>query len=74
MNPRRRPRIAVAAAAAVAAALLAGGAWKLGWLGGNGVIEERVFDLENGVELTLCWRPPGKFMMGSPATEVGRLL
>ncbi len=72
MNLRRRPRIVVAAAATVAAGLLAGGAWKLGWLGANGGIEERVFDLGNGVRMTFCWCPPGTFLMGSPVTEAGR--
>ncbi len=72
MNLRRRPRIVVAAVATVAAALLAGGAWKLGWFGGRGSAEEMVFDLGNGVELTVCWCPPGTFLMGSPVTERGR--
>ncbi len=51
---------------------LLAGAWKSGWFGGNRAIEERVFDLGNGVELNLCWCPPGTFLMGSPATEAGR--
>ncbi len=30
------------------------------------------FDLGAGVKMTLCWCPPGTFLMGSPATEAGR--
>ena len=31
--------------------------------------EERDFDLGNGVSMTMCWIPPGKFRMGTPPTE-----
>ncbi len=69
---RRRVLLATALACAVLGILLLGGAWKWGWFGGKGSAEEMVFDLGNGVELTVCWCPPGTFLMGSPATEAGR--
>ncbi len=50
--------------------LLLASAWKRGWFGAKA--NERVFDLGNGVRMTLCWCTPGKFLMGSPATEEGR--
>ncbi|HUF62884.1 MAG TPA: formylglycine-generating enzyme family protein [Verrucomicrobiales bacterium] len=70
----RRTVIATALVGIVVGIVLPVGAWKWGWFGGNekDTAQERVFDLGNGVELTLCWCPPGKFLMGSPATEAGR--
>ncbi|HUF61580.1 MAG TPA: formylglycine-generating enzyme family protein [Verrucomicrobiales bacterium] len=68
----RRTVIATALVGIVVGIFLLGGGWKWGWFGGKGTAEEMVFDLGNGVELTLCWCPPGKFLMGSPATEAGR--
>ncbi len=66
--------LATALACAVLGILLLGGAWKRGWFGGaeKGTAQEMVFDLGNGVKMTLCWCPPGTFLMGSPATEAGR--
>ncbi len=66
--------LATALTCAVLGILLLGGAWKRGWFGGaeKGTAQEMVFDLGNGVKMTLCWCPPGAFMMGSPATEAGR--
>jgi formylglycine-generating enzyme required for sulfatase activity len=34
--------------------------------------EEREFEIAAGVTLTMCWIPPGEFVMGSPADELGR--
>lgn len=34
--------------------------------------EEKVIQLAAGVSMTLCWCPPGDFMMGSPASEEDR--
>jgi formylglycine-generating enzyme required for sulfatase activity len=39
---------------------------------GNRAGEEREFEIAPGVNLTMCWIPPGEFMMGSPASEQGR--
>ncbi|HUF63039.1 MAG TPA: formylglycine-generating enzyme family protein [Verrucomicrobiales bacterium] len=69
----RRTLIASGLVGIVVGFLLLGGGWKWGGFGGKGAIEERVSDLGNGVELTLCWCPPGTFLMGSPASEAGRL-
>ncbi len=69
---KRKALVATALVGTVLGILLFGGAWKWGWFGGKGAIEERVFDLGNGVKLTLCWCPPGTFLMGSPASEAGR--
>jgi formylglycine-generating enzyme required for sulfatase activity len=34
--------------------------------------EEREFEIAPGVTMTMCWIPPGEFVMGSPTTEDGR--
>ena len=34
--------------------------------------EERDFEIAPGVKMTMCWIPPGEFVMGSPAGEPGR--
>jgi formylglycine-generating enzyme required for sulfatase activity len=34
--------------------------------------KERDFEIAPGVKITMCWIPPGEFMMGSPAGELGR--
>jgi formylglycine-generating enzyme required for sulfatase activity len=34
--------------------------------------EERDFEIAPGVKMTMCWIPPGEFMMGSPEGETGR--
>ncbi|HUF60849.1 MAG TPA: formylglycine-generating enzyme family protein [Verrucomicrobiales bacterium] len=69
---KRKVLVAMALVGTVLGILLLGTAWKWGWFGGKGTAEEMVFDLGNGVELTLCLCPPGTFLMGSPATEAGR--
>ena len=38
----------------------------------NAAGEERDFEIAPGVKMTMCWIPPGEFMMGSPAGELGR--
>ncbi|HUF64265.1 MAG TPA: formylglycine-generating enzyme family protein [Verrucomicrobiales bacterium] len=70
----RKALVATALVGTVLGILLFGGAWKWGAFGAKGkeTAQERVFDLGNGVELTLCWCPPGTFLMGSPASEAGR--
>jgi formylglycine-generating enzyme required for sulfatase activity len=39
---------------------------------GARVGEERDFEIAVGTTIRMCWIPPGKFVMGSPADEVGR--
>ena len=34
--------------------------------------EEREFEIAPGVMMRMCWIPPGEFVMGSPADELGR--
>jgi formylglycine-generating enzyme required for sulfatase activity len=34
--------------------------------------EEREFDLVEGCKISMCWIPPGDFLMGSSETELGR--
>jgi formylglycine-generating enzyme required for sulfatase activity len=34
--------------------------------------DERDFEIAPGVKITMCWIPPGEFMMGSPVGEAGR--
>jgi formylglycine-generating enzyme required for sulfatase activity len=34
--------------------------------------EQRDFEIAPGVKITMCWIPPGEFLMGSPAGEEGR--
>jgi formylglycine-generating enzyme required for sulfatase activity len=34
--------------------------------------EERDFEIAPGVKITMCWIPPGEFIMGSPVGELGR--
>ena len=73
----RRFRISVVLAGAGVAALLLGVAWMKGWLGGKSAPgasdgKELVYELGNGVRLTLCWCPPGTFLMGSSTGEKGR--
>ena len=34
--------------------------------------EEWEFDLVEGCKIRMCWIPPGEFLMGSPAGELGR--
>jgi len=34
--------------------------------------EEREFEIAPGVKITMCWIPPGEFMMGSSESELGR--
>jgi len=34
--------------------------------------EECEFEIAPGVKLVMCWIPPGEFLMGRPADEVGR--
>jgi formylglycine-generating enzyme required for sulfatase activity len=34
--------------------------------------EERDFEIAPGVKITMCWIPPGEFLMGSPTAELGR--
>ena len=34
--------------------------------------EERDFEIYTGVKMTFCWIPPGKAILGSPASEEGR--
>jgi len=34
--------------------------------------EEQDFEIAPGVKITMCWIPPGEFMMGSPKDEQGR--
>ena len=53
--------VSVAPAARVALALLAS------YPG-----EEREFEIAPGVLMKMCWIPPGEFVMGSPADELGR--
>ncbi|HUF60638.1 MAG TPA: formylglycine-generating enzyme family protein [Verrucomicrobiales bacterium] len=70
-------RIAAFLAGAGLLGLAAGGAWMKGWWGGDGVsgagaAKEIVYDLGNGVKLTLCWCPAGVFLIGSPVSEAGR--
>ncbi len=67
----RKVIIATGVAGLVLGIVILIGVWKWGSFGGteNGTTEEMTFDLGNGVELTLCWCPPGTFVMGSPVTE-----
>ena len=39
---------------------------------GAGAGEERDFEIASGVTIRMCWIPPGQFVMGSPADEIGR--
>lgn len=41
-------------------------------LSGSRAGEERDFEISAGVTIRMCWIPPGKFVMGSPADEIGR--
>ena len=34
--------------------------------------EKRDFEIAPGVNITMCWIPPGEFIMGSPSGEMGR--
>jgi formylglycine-generating enzyme required for sulfatase activity len=34
--------------------------------------EEKLLEIAPGVNMTFCWIPPGEFLMGSPAVELGR--
>jgi len=34
--------------------------------------DERQFKISAGVTIRMCWIPPGQFVMGSPADEIGR--
>jgi formylglycine-generating enzyme required for sulfatase activity/serine/threonine protein kinase len=34
--------------------------------------EEQDFEIAPGTKITMCWIPPGEFLMGSPASEEGR--
>jgi formylglycine-generating enzyme required for sulfatase activity len=34
--------------------------------------DERDFEIARGVKMTMCWIPPGEFVMGSPVGEMGR--
>jgi formylglycine-generating enzyme required for sulfatase activity len=34
--------------------------------------DERDFEIAAGVKVTMCWIPPGEFVMGSPVGEMGR--
>jgi len=65
VSPRTKVGIAV-----IAACLAAGGIWY--YMAGPGHWPETVLDLGNNVKMRLVLIPAGKFMMGSPATEVGR--
>jgi len=58
--------------AVVATCLAAGGIW-YHMAGRSGPWPETVLDLGNSVQMRLVLIPAGKFMMGSPATEVGRV-
>lgn len=35
--------------------------------------EECEFEIDRGVMMWMCWIPPGEFLMGSPASELGRI-
>jgi formylglycine-generating enzyme required for sulfatase activity len=35
--------------------------------------EEKLLEIAPGVNMTFCWIPPGEFLMGSPAGELGRM-
>ncbi len=77
-SKKRRLLIAIALVVPALGILLLGGAWQWGWFGGKvttagTTVKERVFDLGDGVELTLCWCPPGTLLMGSPASEARRV-
>jgi len=65
-------RRAKAGIAVIAACLVAGGIW-YHMAGRPGHWPETVLDLGNNVKMRLVLIPAGKFMMGSPATEMGRL-
>ncbi len=41
-------------------------------LPGSKAGEQRDFEIAPGVKITMCWIPPGVFLMGSPKAEVGR--
>jgi len=62
----RRTKIGIAV---IAAWLAAGGIWY--YMAGHW--PETVLDLGDEVKMRLVLIPPGKFMMGSPATEAGRI-
>jgi len=66
VSPRTKVGIAV-----VAACLAAGGLWYY-MAGQTRHWQETDLDLGNNVKMRLVLIPAGKFMMGSPATEVGR--
>ncbi|HUF60847.1 MAG TPA: formylglycine-generating enzyme family protein [Verrucomicrobiales bacterium] len=75
---RRNPRIAAFLAGVGMLALLAVGDWMKGWQRSDGVsgasaAKEIVYDIGNGVKLTLCWCPAGSFLMGSPPGEAFRI-
>lgn len=36
---------------------------------GNMAGEEKVIEIAPGVQMTFCWCPPGRFIMGSPSSE-----
>ena len=66
VSPRTKVGIAV-----IAACLAAGGIWYY-MAGQTRHWQETDLDLGNNVKMRLVLIPAGKFMMGSPATEVGR--
>jgi formylglycine-generating enzyme required for sulfatase activity len=68
---RKVSRRTKAGIAVIAACLAAGGIW-YHMAGRPGPRPETVLDLGNNVKMRLALIPAGKFMMGSPATELGR--
>ena len=67
---RKLSRRTKAGIAVIAACLAAGVIWY--YTAGQRHWPETVLDLGNNVQMRLVLIPAGKFMMGSPATEVGR--
>jgi formylglycine-generating enzyme required for sulfatase activity len=68
---RKLSRRTKAGIAVIVACLAAGGIWY--YMASQRHWQETVLDLGNNVQMRLVLIPAGKFMMGSPATEVGLL-